>query len=398
MDKKDFSWAVVGISCDDYIAFSSWITNHHDLLEHKKLIIWGAGSRGSIFAWVLEKYGIDDFIFADSNPSLWGGKVNGADIISPSNLSFYKDRLILVSPENSGEIEEFLNEHGYLGDHDYFIIETKTYDKFMKEFLRDYRRNYLVLGSCEFDMISIFDSEYNSVKDMLFDCLGADSTKILSVHGLGMRAHYNLFQLQLARGMRPQNLILQINVDTLVAKDHLRPHTQHVELFKRLMDLQENPSEEFLQYFEAASARSKNPLMKPFESLESKERFPKVKIRNFLRYYFMSELDCDAEGLVYLGKILDLAAKENVKVLPFIWPVNYQLGREVFQEEFDIKYQNNIRKIEKIVQKRNISILDLSYSLDSKLFAWPEAPNASLGIQGRQMIAGMLAQAIKTIS
>lgn len=395
--KKDFSWPVTGISQDNYEAFCAWFEKYEKKIRECHLIIWGAGARGSIFASILRTKHFFDFLFVDSNPRIWGGCVGDADVISPEELKEHQGEMILVSPENSIEIEKYLDENGYKREKDYFVIETKTYEDYLEEFTRAYRQENLILGSCEFMAISIHDKDHKNLEDMLFQRLGKDDTKILALNGIGLRAQYHILRAQIAMGMKPKRLILQINLDTLVAKDHLFPHTQHVELLKMILNTQEHPSVEFLKYLEVATVRSKTPLMPHFEHHGQEGYLSKVKIRNYFQHYYMAELDDDTEGLIYLAKISDCAAATGIEVLTFALPVNYQLARQLFEDKFDVRYESNLEKVKRVTEKKNVRFLDLSYTLGSELFSWPEAPNASLNSQGRRRIAELLCQAIEVM-
>lgn len=396
--KNDFSWPVNGTSRENYEAFCSWIFQHEGAIKTRRLVIWGAGSRGSEFASLMLKTGFHDFLFVDSNPKIWSGQVCGADIIPPAELEQHRGKIILVSPENSGEIEKYLDEHDYQKNIDYFLIETKTDDAYVEEFLRPYHCENLIMGSCEFTAISIRDNDIRCIEDMLFQSLGKSNTKILTVHGIGLRAQYNIFHAQIKNGMMPKRLLLQISMDTLVAKDHLLPHTQHVELLEKLLETQENPAKEFLEYVETARQRSKHPLMEPFKSQGGKEPHSNVKIRNYFQYYYMGSLDRGTEGLIYLAKILDEAFAQKIDVLLFVLPVNYQLAEKLFGDKFREKYEENLSKVKEVTANKNIRFLDLSYNVESELFAWPEAPNASLNCQGRKKVTELLCQAIEEMT
>ncbi|MBD5456946.1 MAG: hypothetical protein HDR27_00025 [Lachnospiraceae bacterium] len=393
--KKNFSWPVNGTSRQNYEAFCSWFTQHENAVRTRRLVIWGAGSRGSEFASIMMKMDFHDFLFVDSNPQVQGGCVCGVDVIAPSELENHRGKIILVSPESSSEIEAYLDLHDYHRDSDYFLIKNYVDDLYVKEFLRPYHLENLILGSCEFTAISIHDEDIRSMEDMLFQTLGKDSTKILTVHGIGLRAQYNIFHAQIASGMKPKRLLLQISMDTLIAKDHLFPHTQHVELLKKLLETQRDPADEFLEYFETACERSKNPLMDMFSSQGEKQPYSKAKIRNYFQYYYMRTLEREAEGLAYLVKLLDEASENNVDVMLFVLPVNYQLARELFSDEFENKYEENLSEVKETTKGRNVCFLDLSYRLESRFFAWPEAPNASLNSQGRQVVTRLLCRAIE---
>lgn len=390
-NKKDFSWPVNGMDYENYEAFCTWFTQYEPIINERQLIIWGAGSRGTGFATLMRKMGFDKFLFVDSSPRIWGGCICGTDIIEPDKLEQYRERVILVSPENSGEIEKYLNSHNYKKDEDYFLIQTRTYEAYIEEFLRPYGKKTLILGSCEFSAISLDDKDFRSMREMLFEKLGKDTTKILAIHGIGLRAQYHILHAQIMSGMVPERLLLQISIDTLVAKDHLFPHTQHAKLLKMIVDTQNKPSNEFLEYVSIAEERSRNPFMNPFEGFGT--GMVKAKIRNYYTYYYMADLEENAEGLAYLKKILDEASANDIEVIPFVLPVNYQLAKELLADEFDTKYKHTLDIVQEVTDANGL--LNLSYALDSELFAWPEAPNASLNDQGREKIAEMLCSQIE---
>ena len=94
-----------------------------------------------------------------------------------------------------------------------------------------------------------------------------------------------------------------------------------------------------------------------------------------------------------MKKILDEASANDIEVIPFVLPVNYQLAKELLADEFDTKYKHTLDIVQEVTDANGL--LNLSYALDSELFAWPEAPNASLNDQGREKIAEMLCSQIE---
>ena len=71
----------------------------------------------------------------------------------------------------------------------------------------------------------------------------------------------------------------------------------------------------------------------------------------------------ETEGIQYLKKIIQLARENNIKVIPFVPPVNYELGERIFGADFNKRYAKNVNKIDSIVRENDLELLEMSYSL-----------------------------------
>ena len=116
----------------------------------------------------------------------------------------------------------------------------------------------------------------------------------------------------------------------------------------------------------------------------------KTKIKNYFRLNYLYSLNPEVEGLVYLRKIIDLSLKIGVNVLPFIPPVNYQLGEQLFGQIFRVKYEQNVEKIRQITKDKGVDILDMSYALETSMFAEPTTPDETANEFGRKKLAELL--------
>lgn len=398
MERKNFSWPVTAMNREDYEAFCLWFGQNEERLKDHQLVIWGAGIRGTGFSILLREKGFLNFIFVDGNPEKWGGCIDAFDIISPEQLEAErkdKQRIILISVENSAAIEQQLDAKGYRKGTDYFLAKTTLYSDYVEEFLRPYGQDALVMGDCEFLTMSIRDTDRSSLKDKLFERCGQSGTKILAMHGIGLRAEYNIYRGQTVNGMKPKRLVIMINFETLTGKQHLMPRSQHLELMEELLAAQKNPTGEFAEYVRLAEQRSKNLQMEFFTGEENTEIFSEIKARNYMRLNYLYDLDVQTEGIEYLIRILEESAAEGVNVLPFIPPVNYELGRRIFGDVFDKKYRRNVEKVEEVVTSRGFRLLDLSYVLKSDLFSTPLTPSETANSAGRERLADLLYCAIQ---
>lgn len=398
MERKNFAWPVTSIEEADHEAFFYWYEKNKSLLMTHKLAIWGAGIRGTTFSILLKEQGFHNILFVDSNPQKQGGYIDEFPIISPQELEQERaaeNILILISPENSDGIQTELEDKGYQKDQDFFIVESGEYAAYVEEFLRPYGQKVLVMGDCEFSAVSLIDDDRSTLQDKLFQRCGKDNTKILAMHGMGLRAEYNIFHAQILEGMKPEKLIIMVNFDTLTGKQHLLPRSQHAELLGWLLSVQKNPSEEFLEYVQLAQMRSKNLQMEFFTGPEHMGQISEVQARNYFRLNYLYKLNIETEGMLYLIRILREAHKENINVLPFIPPVNYQLGRKLLGDVFDSKYADNLNKVKHVVAAEASDLLDLSYSLSADLFATEMTANETTNSLGREKVADLLYAAIQ---
>lgn len=395
----NFAWPVTSVNSEDYYAFMTCLNEYGGIWSKKKLCIFGAGIRGTEFSILLIKAGYKNIIFTDNNPKKWDGTINGFPIISPEKLIEKKGVLsILISTENSFDIEEQLKHMGFLENSDFFTVKSYLYEKYINEFKRTNLNQVLIMGDCEFSKVSLSDSNMEHLGSMIKSRLGEDQVKILAMHGMGLRAHYHIFKAQLQMNMKPQVLMIMINLDTLTGKQHLLPRSQHYPLLYQLSQ-SISPDEEFHLYLEAAEERSKNlqiEISTPLSGTLS-EKALENKSRIYFKLNYMYELQEDNEGVLYLIKLLRLAKKKNITVIPFIPPVNYVLGQDLCGSSFTKAYDKNIKKLQKLVNQEEIRLLDLSYTLKPEFFAEKTTPDETANEKGREIIAAILEQKIREV-
>lgn len=400
-EKMNYAWPVTSIDQADYEAFLRWFEQHEERLRNQQLILWGAGIRGTTFSILLKERGFRNIKFVDSNPEKYGGFIDEFPILSPEDLERMRGQqkyLILISPENSQEIQSDLKRKGYHPDTDYFVIESGQYPAYVEEFLRPYDGETLIMGDCEFSTMSLNEVDHSTLREKLYQRLGKDSTKILAMHGIGLRAQYNIFRAQILAGMKPARLIIMVNFEMLTGMQHLLPRSQHAELIRMLQDVQPNPTEEFRDYVQVAAERSQNLQMEFFTAPEDTQPVTEAKARNYFRLNYLYNLDHETEGLTYLKKFFELTRAEGIAILPFIPPVNYEFARKLFGKTFDIRYGENVEKVRKIVESAGLYMLDLSYTLDASLFSTPTTVTETSNSQGREKVADMLYVAIQEMN
>lgn len=397
-NKMNYAWPVTSIDQADYEAFSQWFAENADSLKNRQLIIWGAGIRGTTFSILLKERGFYRIKFVDSNPQKHGGTIDEFPILSPDDLGILSNQekiAILVSTESSGDIQVYLKARGYQENIDYYLIESGQYSAYVEEFLRHYTQETLIMGDCEFSTMSLNEEDHDTLQEKLYQRLGKEKTKILAMHGIGLRAQYNIFNAQIANGMKPQRLVIMVNFEMLTGVQHLLPRSQHIQLLLKLQNVQENPADEFCEYVQTAKQRSQNLQMEFFTGPEENCIITDVKAKNYFRLNYLYNLDVQTEGLEYLQKLFTLARIEGIAVLPFIPPVNYEYARTLFGHEFDVRYAKNVEKVRKLVENAGFRLLDLSYSLKAQFFSTPKTATETSNSEGREKIANLLYAAVQ---
>ncbi len=395
----NFAWPVTSVNREDLLCFEQWYESYRDILREKSVIIWGAGIRGTEFSLFFEKKKYKNIFFTDSNEGKWGGNINGFPIISPNDafpLVWDQKALFLISTENSEEIERNLFEQNCRRNDNYFVVKTDLYEKYVREFERNYDKKILVMGDCEFSTISLKDVDTSNLSEMLRERLGSEKCKVLAMHGMGLRSHYHILKEQIKKNMIPEVLVLMINLDTLTGKQHLLPRSQHEELLQKIYACADVEDEEFKEYLVDVHERSKNIQVEFLtKKINLSDKQQEVKARNYFKMNYMYKLDMETEGIIYLIKIMDLAREKQIKVIPFVPPVNYEYGKKLFGEEFVGKYDSNIDKIREVVRKQGYALLDLSYHLPAEMFAEKNTPDETANENGRKRIAEAIISVIE---
>lgn len=115
-----------------------------------------------------------------------------------------------------------------------------------------------------------------------------------------------------------------------------------------------------------------------------------------LKLRYMYDLSKNQTGIKTMEQIKDHLGGSNIKVLFYITPIDYQEASRFMGREFEIKVSQNISVLKEILDKPNIEVLDLSFSLDHQSFDWPGIyMNEHLKEDGRKFVARQLANFIR---
>ena len=397
-EKTNFAWPVTSINNEDYKQLMKCVINNASVFSCKTIAIFGAGIRGTEFSILLCKNGYSDIVFTDNNKEKWYGCINDYTIVPPDTIiTDYKKYVIIISIENGYAVANQLKQAGLSENIDFFYICTDLYSKYMIKFNRNCNEKYLIMGDCEFTTISLKDKKKENLGEIIEAALGEHNTKVLAMHGMGLRAHYNAFSTQILLGMTPEIIVIMINFDTLTGKQHLLPRSQHVELIKQMMISANGKNEELNEYYELVNKRFNNVNTEFFTG----EKKGKNDINQAARLYFMLnymyKLNIDTEGIIYLRKMILLAHSNGIDVLPFIPPVNYMFAEQVLGDDFRVRYEQNVSKVRSILKEYMLNILDLSFAFTSDKFAEENTPDETLNYEGRIKASNMIIEKIREI-
>lgn len=404
---KNYAWPITAISKENYDAIVNCVKKNNDLFRNKKIMIFGAGIRGAEISVILESIGYDRILFTDNNSEKWGGVIDKYPIISVKEaLSLSKEALYLVSVEEGDSICCQLIEEGKKENKDFFYPKPDLYERFMREFRRPIKNNILIMGDCMFEVVSFDDENKDSLTEIMQDKLGYENVKLLTMHGMGLPSFYHVLKAQINCGMQPGIVVVMLNFETLTGKQHLLPRSQHTKLIREICKVSPDPDGQLAAYARLTEERVKNIQAEFFTT----NKFSSKKQGNnnrgmisdsaskmFFKLNYMYKLNPEIESLQYLIKIMRLAREKDFDVIPFVPPVNYERGRELFEDKFEQAYQYNYDILENVIVSEGYKLLDLSHICTKEMFAHVSTPDETTNYDGRLRVASYICDAILKI-
>ena len=401
---KDFAWPVTAISKENYAVIMECVKEHDELFSQKTIIIFGAGIRGAEIAVILKCEGYSNLLFTDNNSDKWDGVIDGIPIISVDKaFSKREEAVYLISVEEGRPVYSQLEKNGLIFGRDFFFPKPNLYQRFMDEFKRDMHNEILVMGDCMFEVIAFDDKKKDSLSEIMQQKLGCENVKHLTMHGMGLPTFYHVLRAQINNGMIPRILVVMLNFETLTGKQHLLPRSQHTELVNQVVAISDDPTGELKEYEKVVAERVKNVQAEFFTT----NKFSSYKTANnkrgrisdnaskvFFKLNYLYKLNPEMESIQYLKKIMKLAHEKAFKLLPFVPPVNYERGTELFENRFEEDYNHNLNILKDIVDDGGFSLLDLSHICTKELFAHVTTPDETTNYLGRERIADYICKEI----
>lgn len=386
-NEKNYVWPVTSISKADMDFFTNCIKANTDQLIGKQLAIFGAGIKGNEYLIYLQKIGYENIVFIDNNEDKQGGKIENCQIYSLDIfMEKFQSYVIFIAVESGEAVKKQLELKGLIDNKDFFYFGSQIYDWFMNEFKKKGNFKYLFFGDCEFTAVSLNDLCCDNLSEMAVQKFGPDSSKALTMHGMGMRAYYNMLKAQVQYGINPEKIILEVNPLTFTKTRHLLPRSQHVGLLERVAEV--SPNEELHEYIVEAKQRFNNFQSDFFvNKVKSKgESQNRESLKIYIKLNYMYKFDENVEGIVYLRKLIRYCHSNNIEIRLFLPPANYMLAEKFYGELFWDKYNLIRGGIKEIVAQENEKIVDYSKLLTEDQFAAKETPDETANYEGRKIL------------
>lgn len=383
-EKINFAWPVTSENAVVYKGFQSKVEHMKEILNSRRIIIFGAGIRGCCLLHILEQHGYKNIVFCDNNMEKQGNLINDYDIISLEKaLSGEYEKAFLISPENSDAMGKQLTESGLQEGIDWFSFDVSAYDSYLSEYIRPVTNHVLIMGDCAFSHIALTDKRTDSLGDMIKMELGENRCKVLAMHGFGQQAYYHIIRALLDRGEHPLTLLLLLVMEVLTPKAHIMPRTQHPSLIRSLVNVTQHPRVAFSEYAKLTEERFNRFQVESFASFQ--ESSCNANERLYMKMNYLFKIREETEGIVYLKKTIRLLNDNNIPIVLYIPPVNYMQGKRFFGKDFMTKYVQNFKKLYGFLDAENLeySVADASFLLSENEFAAANTIDETSNYAGR---------------
>ena len=364
------------------------------LLKNKRIVVFGAGTRGSEMLFVLKSMGFSEIVFCDNNEEKQQGYIDDYPIYSLSSaLEYTKPQMFLVPIENGREVCRQLTDKGLKENIDFLDLSFDLYDEYMKEFVRHTENNVVIFGDCAFSHISIYDEQKRSLADMVKEKYGERFVKILVMHGMGTRSFYHILNSLLQRGEKPRSVIVEVTPMMLAPKAYIMPRTQHPELIKRIHDAVPYSGAEMDNYVAITSERFNRLQIETASSLDKNKAENISKL--YMRMNYMHRINVSNERIVYLKKLIELMNSLSIPITLYIPPVNYIYGENILGEEFTSCYRQILNDLWQALGDLSYVVADASFLLNDIDFAIKENHDETANYEGRIKLLEFLSDYIE---
>lgn len=212
----------------------------------------------------------------------------------------------------------------------------------------------------------------------------------------------------------PKTVIIPINLRSFSLEWDVRPEYQFE---KELAYLRNNNSLfirsfykplSIFRFYEPAITRQEYELLpvyqgthlvgnvKDFERILSEDPTPE-NVANSLVYFYLYELKDDHRKLQSMVKLAEIYRARGINVIFYITPIDYQVGNYYLGEKFTEQVAQNVAVITETLQRKDVILLDFSFSLTSDFFNWSNYPNEHLNQNGRNFVAQSLSDKLNTL-
>lgn len=396
MEKRNFAWPVTVVGDYDRNALEKFLQQYGRLLKKKNIVIFGAGIRGTVFSVLLAERGYTNISFTDNNEQKIGHRINEFPIVSFDEIRREKENFfIIISVENGNSIKEQLDDMEFREGVHYALVENFIYKSYIEKFVDGKHIETLIMGDCGLTDIGIREREVEPLGSLLEKKLGVEKTKVLAMHGMGMRAYYEIIKAHCKYVCKPKRLMIMANFETFTGKQHLLPRSQHVPLFEMLYDKLKD--EDVYRYLELVRERFSDLSMDYFSSSKEHSENQQNNDKLVVKMNYMYRLNLENECVQYMFLLSTYCKENGIELAFFIPPANYQYAEQLWGTKFSERYRSNCQMLKEAWEEKKIKYLDLSYLLESACFADTKTIDECANYEGRTKQATELVEFIENM-
>lgn len=120
---------------------------------------------------------------------------------------------------------------------------------------------------------------------------------------------------------------------------------------------------------------------------KSYRKFSENNLKNSILFFYMFSLNRQHRKLKSMVEIAKILTQNNIKIIFYITPIDYETGEKYFPGQFLKRLTHNTQLIRSVLDAEGVEVLDISADLTSKYFTWDLYPNEYLKQKGRKYVA-----------
>ena len=272
----------------------------------------------------------------------------------------------------------------------------------------------LYFGDSVLDSVYSKESDQTTIPELLRPRISPRKLSVVSHAAYDQSVYWEMLKYLEKSKNFPNTVIIPINLRSFSPRWQWRPEWQFDQEFwllkyDRILPVAAlyRPLKTF-KYFEKDSISNEDYLNTRVvvggKSQGTLADFPEMlegdgdekSIRNMFVVTYLTDLGKSDRKIVALQQIVDLARRNNFKVIFYLTPIDYKSGELYCGEDFENIVSNKIKLITEAIQNRGATVVDLSRLFSSDLFYWrPEKIiNEHLLFSGRKLLVDKIATEI----
>ena len=166
--------------------------------------------------------------------------------------------------------------------------------------------------------------------------------------------------------------------------------TQHPDLLKMIAETGQIRDEYFQQYIQQAEERARNYKIEmqysPQRTFDGKNVDNETIQKEYMKIQILRPLSLETEEMLYFKRILQLLRKYDIAGYVINTPINYQLAKKLYHEEFVEIYEKNRSVLKKFADDNKCQFWDMGDLLEEEDFASMVTINDAVCQSGRDKI------------